>query len=95
MATTDQVRALVEAGHDYASAARRLSISPGLAYLLATGLPADGSGSPRPDERAGRPPPEPGAQRLINPPAVNPTRNQDVIDWVGRRAAHDLHDADG
>jgi hypothetical protein len=95
MATTDQVRALLEAGHGFESAAHRLSISPGLAYMLATGVPADGSGSPRPQERAGRPGPEPGAQRLVNPPAVNPTRNQDVIDWVGRRAARDLRGGDG
>jgi hypothetical protein len=94
MATADQVRALLRAGRGFEAAGRQLSISPGLAYLLATGVPADGSGSPRPAEGAGRPRPEPGAQRLVNPPAVNPTRNRDVIDWVGRRAARDLRGGD-
>ena len=59
MATTAQVRALLEAGHGFDSAARRLSITPGLAYMLATGLPADGSGAPRPA----------GARRTVQPGA--------------------------
>jgi hypothetical protein len=31
---------LLEGGHDYESAARELGISPGLAYMIATGKPA-------------------------------------------------------
>ena len=38
MASRAQVRALLDDGLDYAEAARRLGISPGQAYLIATGM---------------------------------------------------------
>ena len=41
--TKEQVLAALGDGTDYDEAARRLGIHPGLAYLIATGLPADGS----------------------------------------------------
>ena len=48
--TRQQVRALLDQGLDYREVARRLGISPGLAYLIATGLPADGGDAPAPEE---------------------------------------------
>jgi hypothetical protein len=31
-----------------------------------------------------------GSQQLVNPPALGPTRNARVMEWVRGRAAHDL-----
>ena len=85
-----ELRRLLDAGHSYESAARRLGIAPGLAYMLATGVPADGSDDPHPDERAVRPAPLSSSQRLVNPAQQNPTRKPFVLAWVKRRAARDL-----
>jgi hypothetical protein len=41
--TREQVRGLLDSGLDYVAAGQRLGISPGQAYLIATGVPADGS----------------------------------------------------
>ena len=76
MATRAQVRELIDSGHDYESAARRLGIRPGLAYMIATGHPADDDAAP--------------AQDLFEPPAHNPKRNQEVLDWVKARARREL-----
>jgi hypothetical protein len=40
--TREHVRKLLDDGLDYAAAAQRLGIPPGQAYMIATGLPADG-----------------------------------------------------
>ncbi|HEX4011885.1 MAG TPA: hypothetical protein VHX62_17820 [Solirubrobacteraceae bacterium] len=90
MATRAQVMALLDSGHSVETAARRLDLAPGLVYMIATGRPADDSDSPHPDELRGRPVLPGGAQHLVNPPAQNPTRNQEVIDWVRERAAREL-----
>jgi hypothetical protein len=79
VATRAQVRELIDSGHDYESAGRRLGIPPGLAYMIATGHPADDATAP--------------AQNLFEPPAHNPTRNQTVIDWVKARARRELDSA--
>ncbi|OJU85423.1 MAG: hypothetical protein BGO11_07095 [Solirubrobacterales bacterium 70-9] len=79
MATRAQVRELLDRGLTYEMAARELGIRPGLAYMIATGRPADDAVAP--------------AQDLFEPPAHNPTRNQAVIDWVKERAARDLRSA--
>jgi hypothetical protein len=47
--TKQQVLAALDGGTDYPAAAR-LGIHPGLAYLVATGMPADGSDVPTPEE---------------------------------------------
>ena len=41
--TRRDVLTLVETGMAYEDVGRRLGIHPGLAYMIATGLPADGS----------------------------------------------------
>ena len=76
MATRAQVKDLLADGHDYESAARALGIRPGLAYMIATGRPADDDQAP--------------AQDLFEPPAYNPTRNPTVDAWVKARAEREL-----
>ena len=90
MATREQVLELLESGHDYATAARELGEPAGRLFMTATGLPADGSGAPSPEELVQKPVLPGGSQQLVNPPPFNPTRKQHVIDWVRRRAERDL-----
>ena len=85
----DRVLALVEEGVDYDEIGRRLGIRPGLAYLIATGLSADGSDAPSPRAHD-RPGFLPSSQDLANPqPAENPTSKDSVILWIKRRVADD------
>ena len=90
MVTREQVLRLVEGGHDYNEAARDLGISPGLAYMIATGLPADGGDALTPDEQR-----RPGflsgsTQQLANhAQPENPRRSESVISWIKSRAASD------
>jgi hypothetical protein len=58
--------------------------------MIATGLPADGSEVPPPEEMAAKPVPPGSSQHLVNPPPFNPKRKQHVVDWVRRRAAAEL-----
>jgi hypothetical protein len=88
--TRAQVLELLDQGHTYETAARELRIPAGQAYMIATGLPADGSDAPSPEELAERPVLPGSSQQLVNPPPFNPTRKQHVIDWVRRRAERDL-----
>jgi hypothetical protein len=90
MPTRRQVLTLLDEGHSYESAGRQLKVRPGQAFMIATGLPADGSDSPHPDELEGRPALPASSQHLVNPTPVNPTRNQQVIDWVRDRATTQL-----
>jgi hypothetical protein len=91
MPSRDQVTGLLDSGHTFTTAARELGIAPGLAYMIATGMPADGSDTPAPEELAGQPAPPGGSQQLVNPPTVNPVRRRMVLDWVHERATHDLN----
>ena len=90
MATRSQVLSLVGAGVSYDEVARRLGIDAGLAYLIATGLPADGSDALRPEDRD-----RPGfldgsTQHLANSAEPqNPTQKQHVLDWIKQRAHSD------
>jgi hypothetical protein len=95
MATPDQVRALLDAGRSYETVARELSISPGLAYMLATGVPADFSDDLHAGERAGRSELVGSSQHLVNPRQHNPQRNPVVTNWIRRRAAAELTGSDG
>jgi hypothetical protein len=77
MPTRAQVVELLEAGHSYESAGTMLGVPAGLAFMIATGTPADGSdGHPRQD--------------LVHPPAHNPTRDERVLAWVRERATREL-----
>jgi Hemerythrin HHE cation binding domain len=87
--TQQQVLDALAGGTDYAAAARRLGIHPGLAYLVATGVPADGSDVLTGEEQD-RPGMLPGStQHLANPPASKPSPADVVHDWLRRRAQAD------
>ena len=89
MPSRAQIRELLEAGRSYEETGAALGISPGLAYLVATGLPADGGDAPdtgvyhRPYLRE-------QSQELANSEEVeNPTSKSSVIDWIKARVAAD------
>ena len=90
MPTRAQVLALLDDGRSFDAAARALGIAPGQAYMIATGLPADGSDTPHPDELRDRPVAAGSTQDLVNPTAHNPTRDETVIAWAKSRAAREL-----
>ena len=50
MPTRAQVLALLDEGQSFEAAGQALGIAPGQAYMIATGLPADGSDTPHPEE---------------------------------------------
>ncbi|SFE83774.1 hemerythrin domain-containing protein [Blastococcus tunisiensis] len=89
MPTRDQVLAALDGGTDYPAAARRLGIHPGLAYLIATGFPADGSDVVTEAENR-RPGVLPGSsQHLANPRLHEPDASSVVHPWLRRRAGAD------
>jgi hypothetical protein len=90
MPTRAQVLELLDAGHGYETVGRVLRIPPGQAFMIATGLPADGSDSPHRDELRDNPVLPGSSQHLVNPAPVNPTRDETVIAWVKARAAREL-----
>lgn len=89
MATRRQVEEQVKSGADYVEIGARLGISPGLAYLIATGLSADGSDVPS-SEALRRPGAMPSSQHLANPVSPeNPTASDTVRAWIRGRVACD------
>jgi hypothetical protein len=90
VATRDEVLELLDLGHSYEIAARELKIPAGLAYMIATGLPADGGDAAAPEDLTGKPLLEGSSQHLVNPPAHNPTRKEQVLEWARERAGRDL-----
>jgi hypothetical protein len=90
MPTRAQVLELLDAGHSYPTVGRALHIPPGQAFMIATGLPADSSDAPHPDELRAMPALPGSSQHLVNPPALNPTRDETVIAWARARAAREL-----
>ena len=88
MPTREQVRGLLDGGLDYEAAGRRLGIPPGQAYLIATGVPADGSDTITEDD-AKRPGFLPTSQHLANPPHDNPATKDSVAAWLKARVVSD------
>lgn len=88
MPTREQVRRLLDDGLDYQAAGAKLGIPPGQAYLIATGVPADGSDTITAEE-AKRPGFRPASQHLANPPHDNPTAKDSVAAWLRARVAGD------
>ncbi len=89
MVSKATVLGLVDQGLDYHEISRRTGISAGAAYLIATGMPADGGDSYTQEMRE-----RPGAFRsrsqvLVHPAERNPTTNPEVLAWVKERAATD------
>ena len=90
MASREQVQGLRALGKSYDAIGHELGIAPGLAFMIATGLPADASASSAPGELERRGAPVASTQELVNPPAHNPTRDDVVMSWVRKRAAREL-----
>lgn len=88
MPTRDQVRQLLEQGHDYPEIARRLGVPPGQAYLIGTGIPADG-GDTYTDAERQRPGVLPTAQHLLGLEPENPTTKETVLNWIKARVSAD------
>ncbi|SDJ25913.1 hypothetical protein [Nonomuraea jiangxiensis] len=86
MPTKEQVLRLLSRGHDYAEIAELLGIPAGQAYLIATGVAADGGDTVTraQRDRAGMLPSR--SQRLVNPREVSPSARGDVHEWIRRRA---------
>lgn len=90
LTTREDVLALVESGASYGEIETRLGIRAGLAYMIATGLPADGSDALTAAELD-----RPGAlstttQHLANPvPVRNPTHHEEVDRFIEQRLRAD------
>lgn len=90
MASRAELLDLVRSGLSYEEVGARLGISPGLAYLVVTGLPADGSDAPAAEELAGREGLLSGStQHLANPDTELPKHQTTVEAWMRARAAGD------
>ena len=91
MPTREQVLALVRTRRSYPLAAKELGIPPGQAYLIATGIPADGSGTAGPDELGGAGSGRSSTQDLVHPEvqAARPELTRAVHDWMAGRAKGD------
>ena len=87
MPSKEQVDAFVAQGVDYPEIGRRLGVPAGQAFLIHTGMPADGHRST--DRPTGRPDVPTDAQDLTNPPHENPTSRDTVHAWIAGRVAAD------
>lgn len=88
--TREQIVAQLNGGKDFEAAAQALGISPGLAFMVATGIPADGSGVPElPRVSAGLESPA-SPQQFVNRRGKNPLSNDRVDAWIQARAAREL-----
>jgi hypothetical protein len=85
---------LLREGASYAEIARLLGVRPGLAYMLVTGIPADGSDSLSPEDlrREGL---LASSQHLANPPVDHPASKDSTLAFVRRRAAIGLDPVGG
>lgn len=88
--TREQVSEAVKSEHSWEVAAQTLGVKPGLAFMIASGVPADGSGVPELADRLGGGPALSSPQMLVNPRAHNPLRNELMEAWVRERAGRDL-----
>jgi hypothetical protein len=89
MPSRSQVRRLLADGLDYEEAGRRLGVPAGQAFLIATGLPADGGDTLTTAEQHRPGMPRGSTQHLSNPAAENPTGKDETLRWLERRAAAD------
>ncbi len=88
--TREQVVAQLDAGNDWKSAADALGIPTGLAFMIATGIPADGSGVPELPTVSPSVDGPSSPQQLVNHRAHNPLTNDHVDAWMRARAAKEL-----
>ena len=89
MVSRDEVLHMWREGGGFAAVGRRLGMAAGKAYMIATGVPADGSDSLAPEDHDREGLQLGGSQALLGVPNQNPTRpeqNSEVMAWVGARA---------
>jgi Hemerythrin HHE cation binding domain len=87
----DQLLGRLRAGRSYPEIGREFGVPAGQAYLIVTGLPADGSDVLGPESLASREGILDGSsQHLANPPTEVPTEDASVLAWTRARAAADL-----
>ncbi|HEX3707843.1 MAG TPA: hypothetical protein VHV76_14550 [Mycobacteriales bacterium] len=79
---------LITENHTYDEAATRLGIRPGLAYLVATGVPTDSSDGLSPEDLQ-RPGLLSGAAHLSDPRTEQPDRSSHVRAFLSARAKRD------
>jgi hemerythrin HHE cation binding domain-containing protein len=89
MPTRQDVLAALGPDFDYAAAAERLGIHPGLAHLIATGLPADGSDALTEEEAKRYGLLSGSSQHLSNPPAHKSDAHDVVSRWLLARTQRD------
>ena len=89
MPTRESILTLVRSGLSYPQIGERLGVTPGLAYLIATGLPADGGDAPgwETDKRPGAL--STSTQHLSNPKSIVPRRDEETDAWIRERAHTD------
>ncbi|MFH9981065.1 hemerythrin domain-containing protein [Streptomyces sp. NPDC017179] len=85
MPSRGQVQRLLAYGLDYEEAGHRLGVPAGQAFLIATGLPADGGDTLTTAERHRAGMPQESTQRLADPPAGKDGTRR----WLRRRAVTD------
>ncbi|MEN3611753.1 hypothetical protein AAH979_19615 [Plantactinospora sp. ZYX-F-223] len=89
MASKESVLHLVGLGRSYQEIGAELGIPAGQAYLVGTGIPADGGSTVTRAQRQ-RPGVLPSrTQVLVNPREVNPMSSRQVHDWMRDRARAD------
>ncbi|MFC6017081.1 hypothetical protein ACFP2T_12810 [Plantactinospora solaniradicis] len=89
MASKAAVLRLVGLGRSYQEIGATLGIPPGQAYLIGTGIPADGGGTVTRAQRE-RPGILPSrTQRLVNPREAPPPPAEPVHEWMRSRAHGD------
>ena len=96
MVTRQQVLDRWRQGGGYPSVGRQLGVSAGKAYLIATGIPADGSDSLAPEDHQREGLELGGTQGLLGVPHHNPNRPEErseVMAWVRDRARAELKPA--
>jgi hypothetical protein len=84
----DEVMLRLRAGESVEELGHELGVSPALVFMIATGLPADGSDTLGPDELANDLVPT-TTQHLVGTPLAHPTHKDATREWARRRAAAD------
>jgi hypothetical protein len=89
MPSRRRVLSLLGETTDYQTVSAHLHVPPGLAMMIATGLPADGSDDLTPQEYDRPGLPAGTTQYLTGTAAHNPTRDDKVLEWIQDRARRD------
>jgi hypothetical protein len=90
VATREQVLELLDSGHAVESVGRKLGIPAGQVFMIANGVPADGSDSRYADAVAHGEGDTDSPQSFVNPPVGAPNPEGMIADWVRKRAAREL-----